>query len=47
MNWGRGYSRFIYPKELLFRGEFDIVDYQFIDTVFIAVLLPGQAFIVD
>ena len=47
MNWGRGYTKFIYPKDLIFRGEYEIVDYQFIDRVHIAVLLPGQAFIVD
>jgi hypothetical protein len=37
----------LHPKDTIFRGEFDIVDYQIIDQIYIVVLLPAQIFIVD
>jgi hypothetical protein len=47
MNWGRRFTRYIYPKDIIFRGEFEIQDYDFIDHIYIAILLPGQVYIVD
>jgi hypothetical protein len=37
----------LHPKTTLFRGEYDVVDYQVINDIYVAILLPAQVFIVE
>ena len=39
--------RHIYPKHILFRGEYEIMDYTLIDQIYISIMLPGQVYLVD
>ncbi len=41
------YYKKLHPKDTLFRGEFDVVDYELIENLYIVVLLPGSVFVVD
>ncbi len=41
------YTHSLHPMDILFRGEFDVIDYELVDQIYIAVLFPGQVYIFD
>ena len=41
------WNKKLHPKDTLFRGEVDVVDYQVIENLYLIVLLPSSIFVVD
>jgi hypothetical protein len=41
------WNRRLHPKDVLFRGECDLIDYEVIENLYLVVQLPSSIFVVD